>query len=94
MKSMKQFKDDGVYGECCFPEPLIRINVERIWWETKNYKSFVTLYSDTIRHEIIHSLINDILFDIRIDKEEEIIRCLTGEREHDCTPKRLFQVLA
>lgn len=86
-------EDDGCYGECYFPDVVARVNLSRIWWETQELNSFITLYSDTVLHEVLHKLINNILFDLRISKEEKIVRLLTGEEEHSCTPKRMFQVV-
>lgn len=93
MKQVKYVLDDeGLYGFVKFGEPTIHINLERIWWETREWESFVQLYSETVLHEHLHVLIDEIVSDWKYDKEEELIRAITGEEE-PWAIKRLFQVI-
>lgn len=85
-------EEDAVYGFVNFGKPTIHINVERIWFDTKEWEAFVTLYSDTVLHEWLHVLIDEMTSDWKYDAEEKVVRILTQEEEPDVPVKRLMQV--
>lgn len=84
--------DEDAYGYCIPGKTKIVVNLERIWWETKEWDSFVKLYSETVLHEYLHYIIDEIVHDWKFEAEEVVIRILTGEEDPDPL-KRLFQVL-
>jgi len=85
-------EEDGVYGMVTYGKASIHINLERIWFDTKEWEAFVQLYTDTVIHEWLHVLIDEIATELRMDKEEELVRFITEEEDPDIPVKRLMQV--
>ena len=53
---------------------LIAVNIQLLWEDYPNEDKFIKEFAKTYTHETLHNLLDEILFDIRQFKEEEIIR--------------------
>lgn len=92
MRTKQIVEDEEIFGQVRFPRAEIQVNLERIWFVTKDWDSFVKLYADTVLHEHLHVLIDKFCSEVREDYEEEVVRKMTGEEEPDVPVKRLFEV--
>ena len=58
---------------------MIAVNIELLWKEAKNEDKFIKDFAKTYTHELLHQLFDDIATEIRIYREEEIIRKILKE---------------
>lgn len=61
----------------------IGVNIQKLWNELKDEDKFIEEFSKTYTHEKLHVLIDEILNDLRIRKEEYIIRSALNEDVSD-----------
>lgn len=74
-KLTKIFPEKDLLGKT---QVEVAINIQLIWEITKNEKKFIKLFSRIYIHEILHSLIQDILRELNQCGEEVTIRTLLG----------------
>ncbi len=74
------FADEPFYGKSDICTGEIRVNIQLLWKLCKQYEdAFISLFSVTYTHELVHNLINDILSDLYSCGEEKVIRTMLQE---------------
>lgn len=58
----------------------IYVNIQLLWEDYPREDWFIKEFGDTYTHELLHKLIDEYCVEIRLFKEEEIVRKMLGER--------------
>jgi len=59
---------------------IIAVNIQLLWEEDQDEDKFIRRFAKTYTHELLHQVIDSLLYELREMKEEEIIRKSLKER--------------
>lgn len=77
----KRYAEEPFYGKSDIATGEIQVNIQFLWELSKeNEDTFAQLFSVTYAHELIHTLIGNILMELYSCGEEKMIRTLLQER--------------
>lgn len=75
------YAEEPFYGKSDITTGEIQVNIQFLWELSKGDEdAFIRLFSVTYSHELIHTLIENILMDLYSCGEERMIRILLQER--------------
>lgn len=76
----KMYAEEPFYGKSDLASGEIQVNIQFLWELSKeNETAFIKLFSVTYAHELVHTLIGNILADLYSCGEESMIRSMLHE---------------
>lgn len=94
MKATKLIDEVEDYGEPLYgfveTTRRVHVNLERLWEDSLSEEDFIHNYCIIYTHEYLHKIIGEVVFDLFLDKEEEIVSLMSDTDDLLTSRKTLF----